>query len=215
MNPSFARFPHGPAMFAGSSGLEIVVLTVSATTVLVYGLALLVRITRDGEMGRIFARAEVDPRTRATILWGVGIISTMFATLVVLAVVEEFGLLSADLQNFLSSAVLLIAAATLLYLTRTGMTLASLSLTNELDLRDSSPEVFETLSGPRRAPFSRPSPLYEAFALEEARRRDLQRFAGRRVVADPDGSPTPEVPAPSPEAYANHRRLRPLPGLIV
>ena len=201
-------------MIAGSSSLEIVVLTVSATLVLVYGLALLVRIKRDGELGWIFARAVVDSRTRATILWGVGIISTMFTAMGFLATLEDFGLLGPDLQDLLSSAVFLTGAATLLYLTRTGMALASLTLTNELDLRDSSPELFETLSHPGRAPFTHPSPLYEAFALEEARRYDLQRLAGGRAVPEPRESATPEVPSPSLEAFANHRRLHPLPGLL-
>jgi hypothetical protein len=177
-------------MIADTGDFEIVVLTVSATLVILYGLLLLARLKRRGDLGRILAKSVVDSRTRNTILWGIGTLSSMFILMGVLSVAEDIGLVTDELQNLLNSGIFLTGAATLLYLTRTGMSLADLSLEDELDLRDSHPEVFSGMGSSVGLEFVASSPLYAAFALEQARLSDLQRSAAARSEAGLD-RPTP------------------------
>jgi hypothetical protein len=164
-------------MIGDTAEFEIVVLTVSAIVVIAYGLLLLARLKRRGDLGRILAKSVVDSRTRNTIMWGVGTVAGMFILTGVLSVLEDVNLITDDVQNVVNSGLFLVGAATLLYLTRTGMILAQLNLEDELDLRDSHPEVFASLERSAAPDFGASSSLYQPFALEEAQLLELQRSA--------------------------------------
>jgi hypothetical protein len=162
------------AMLGDSAEFEIVVLSVSAIFVILYGLLLLARLRHDGDLGKIFAKAVVDGRTCNTILVGIGIISSMFILTGILSVAEDIGFVTDDVQNILNSGIFLTGAGTLLYLTRTGFALSNLTLEEELDLRDSHPEVFQSLTSSDKSDYRGSSSVYTVSAVEQVHRFDEQ-----------------------------------------
>ena len=140
-------------------------MTVTGTVVILYGLLLLTKVKNDGELGRLFARAVVDTRTRNTLLWGVSLVSAMFISLGFLRIAEDVGLLSDPVRDLLGSGIFLTGSATLLYLTWMGLGMAKLSLENQLDLRDTEPAVFAALAP--AGPDATEGSMYAPYPLEE------------------------------------------------
>ncbi len=151
-----------------ASTVATIAMTAAGTTVVLYGMVLVARIRRSGDLGRLLARAVVDGRTRSAILWCLGALSAMFVTLGFVLISQNFGFLSDAQQDVLSAAVYLTGSATLLYLTQVGMALSHLSLDNELDLRDQEPEVFDALVGGISPLAASPVAMYAAYPTDSA-----------------------------------------------
>lgn len=151
-----------------STSLATVVMTVAGTLVILYGVLLLSRLRNSGDLGRLLARAVVDLRTRNAILWGISLVSAMFVSMGFLRIAEDLGYLPGEYHDLFSSAVFLVGSASLLYLTWLGLRMTSLSLENELDLRDGHPELIAAIAEAPTALGANPASMYAAFPVEDA-----------------------------------------------
>jgi hypothetical protein len=167
--PSVRIYDGSPDMNLNLAVLGATLVALLVAAVLVAGALLFVRLKIRGQLNRMLLRTVANPKTRESYLKGATVISVSFLFMGVLFVLMTLNILDAQIGAVLTAVAFATGIAGIVFQIRISKAYVELPLENFPELKELVPQIFEAANTPEVYCGLTPSPLYDQFALDQAR----------------------------------------------
>jgi hypothetical protein len=161
--------PGWNAMFPDLATLGALLVAFSIAVVLVVTAFLFLRLKNRGQLNRMLLRTVVDAKSREAYLMGTSALTGAFLLMGLLFALTTFGILDRQWGALLTAVAFGMGTAAIVFQVRISRSYTELPLEDLPELQSTLPQILEAATTPEVYSGLTPSPLYDQFALDQAR----------------------------------------------